>query len=151
MVNSYAKYCCPSVVTGFIYMWHPEALDAFDDYFGSISNFTNTVDDTWTTQITLTHWGLTGAGQLQLPGQYYEERNGGKFPPSAVQNLAIKERRPDMKSGVLKYSSNPLGKASFSAKLPTEEQFVGEHSSTLVITGDPTGRFWVCSLWSSFN
>lgn len=124
-------------------MWHPAALDAFDDYFGSVSHFTNTVDDTWTTQITLTHWALQ---KTQLLIKYNEARKEGSFPPMDVQNLVLQVKQteekvePKMRTSAFTNTDNLLSGAS---------QIVREYSSTLVITGDARGRFWVCSAWSA--
>ena len=48
-----------------VYLWHPDALDTFDNHLGSLSAFYSTTDtpvldsgDTWITSVTIKHWRL---------------------------------------------------------------------------------------------
>jgi hypothetical protein len=46
-----------------VYMWHPDALDTFDNHLGSISQFDDGItnmsgSEMWYTTITLSHWRL---------------------------------------------------------------------------------------------
>jgi hypothetical protein len=51
---SFAQKWTPSLVGSFIYMWHPDALDTIDSYFGASSRFAENREATmWTTTITL--------------------------------------------------------------------------------------------------
>lgn len=51
----FAEKCSPDLVGALIYMWHPDALDTVDSYFGATSRFMDNREVTmWTTTITIT-------------------------------------------------------------------------------------------------
>ena len=121
----------------FVYMWHPQAIDTFDNYFGTLSTFVDTQEeDFWTTSITLTYWDFESPIYLLEPksgpsskSRYIEPRQRGQFPPPNVRMLRVDDKR----------SSDSRG-----AKGSIEER-----SSAIVITGDSRGNLWTCSIWSS--
>jgi hypothetical protein len=126
MANSFpprfAEKCCPTIVGAFVKVWHPDALDTFENYFGSTPHFADTRESFWTTSITISHWKLISSDRLLNPcTRFYEGKvNAGRntdiFPPPDVGNT---------------------GKA------------LEERSSSLVITGDANGHNWICSVWTS--
>jgi hypothetical protein len=65
--------------------------------------------------------------------QFKETRKNGDFPPAGIAAL-----------GEPNYSTKTLH-----GKVPT--YIMEERSSSLVITGDPSGYFWICSIWSSLT
>lgn len=119
-----AEKCCPEVVRAFAYVWHPDALDTFDNYFGTTSQFADTKDTLWTSSITLSHWKLLESGQLiDKSDRFYEDelgagRKDGEFPPTTVS---------------------------------PSWRILEERSSSLVITGDVNGYNWICSIWTSLT
>jgi hypothetical protein len=112
-------------VKGFVYLWHPDALDTFDDYFGSTSRFQDRRETLWTTTITISHW-CVGSNNGKDSQQFEETRKNGDFPPAGIAEL---------------------GGSTYKA----ETYIMEERSSSLVITGDPSGYFWICSIWSSLT
>ncbi|KAE9369730.1 hypothetical protein N431DRAFT_345331 [Stipitochalara longipes BDJ] len=130
--QSFAQKCCPSIVKGFVYLWHPDALDTFDDYFGATSRFQERRETVWTTTITISHW-CVGSNSDKDPAQFQETRKNGDFPPAGIA---------------------ALGGDTYSSRTTTGEAatyIMEERSSSLVITGDPSGYFWICSIWSSLT
>lgn len=44
----------------FVYIWHSELLDAFEDHLGTASVFTNTnTESTWSSSLTIFHWSIS--------------------------------------------------------------------------------------------
>lgn len=131
----FAEKCTPSLVRSFIYVWHPDALDTFDNYFGSTSVFSEHREAVmWTTNITITHWSirLTSLSKEHVE-RFRENRNNGDFPPLSIAQLSsTKKQRKTLDH------------------LRTTD-VVEERSSSLVITGDPSGHLWICSVWSSLT
>ena len=64
---------------------------------------------------------------------FRENRNNGDFPPVSIARLG--------------FGTNP--RKSPDNLEPTV--IVEERCSSLVITGDPSGYFWICSVWSSLT
>jgi hypothetical protein len=64
---------------------------------------------------------------------FKEHRNNGDFPPLSIARLDF-GKKPRKIIGSLE---------------PTD--IVEERSSSLVITGDPSGYLWICSIWSSLT
>ncbi|KAL2072990.1 hypothetical protein VTL71DRAFT_10314 [Oculimacula yallundae] len=131
----FAEKCTPALVGSFIYMFHPDGLDTFDTYFGIISRFTESREATmWTTSITISHWSIRpvslSKGHVQM---FKENRNNGDFPPVSIARL-----------GFGSFSRKTAGSLD-----PTD--IVEERCSSLVITGDPAGHLWICSIWSSLT
>ncbi|PVH79529.1 hypothetical protein DL98DRAFT_655454 [Cadophora sp. DSE1049] len=129
----FAEKCTPALVGAFIYMFHPDGLDAFDSYFGSISRFTESREATmWTTSITISHWSIRPVSLSEAHIQMFKEnRNNGDFPPVSIARLGFGTRK------------------KFGSAEPTD--VVEERCSSLVITGDPAGYLWSCSIWSSLT
>ena len=56
-------------------MWHPDALDTFDDHLSSLSHFADGekqfstgADDLWVTSITISHWRLQNEIESKISG-----------------------------------------------------------------------------------
>ncbi|KAK0744618.1 hypothetical protein B0T21DRAFT_282031, partial [Apiosordaria backusii] len=102
-------------------LWHSAA--SFRDYFGSISRFTNTRKGAkgWKTSITISHWILRSAAAVKSDKYPEVHRQSGKFPPDNIAQLGT----------------------------AIESQYVVEEkSSSMVFTGHPSGRLWICSVIS---
>ncbi|CZT10086.1 uncharacterized protein RCO7_03218 [Rhynchosporium graminicola] len=132
----FAEKCTPALVGSFIYMFHPDGLDTFDTYFGIISRFTESREATmWTTSITISHWSIRpvslSQGHIQM---FKENRNNGDFPPVSIARLG--------------FGTSTTPKTSISSH---RTDIVEERCSSLVITGDPSGYLWICSVWSSLT
>ncbi|MCJ1399477.1 hypothetical protein MMC11_002679 [Xylographa trunciseda] len=130
--------CSPSVVQAFVYMWHPRAIDTFDSYFSSFSNYANSLDhDSWTTTITLVHWAFEpptyklDTKSTAPRSRYSEDPLRGEYPPQNVRMLLRVPRLKDEKDY---------------RKIPG---YIEERSSLIVVTGDAKGYLWTCSIWSS--
>jgi hypothetical protein len=131
----FAEKCSPSLVGSFIYMWHPDALDTIDSYFGATSRFAENREAVmWTTSITISHWSIRPTSvSKEHHERFNENRNNGEFPPQSIASLgSTKKQRRILES--LK-----------------DADIVEERSSSLVITGDPQGYLWICSIWSSLT
>lgn len=131
----FAEKCSPSLVGSFIYMWHPDALDTIDSYFGATSRFAENREALmWTTSITISHWSIRPTSlSKEHHERFNENRNNGEFPPQSIANLgSTKKQRRILET--LKGAD-----------------IVEERSSSLVITGDPQGYLWICSIWSSLT
>lgn len=116
-------------------MWHPDALDAIDSYFGATSRFSeNREAMMWTTSITISHWSIRPTSLSQEHHERFNEnRNNGDFPPVSIASLGFGNKK----------------RKKAEALPPTA--IVEERSSSLVITGDPSGYHWICSIWSSLT
>jgi hypothetical protein len=115
--------CSPSLVQGIVHLWHHDALDSLDTYFGNISRFAETRKGLW----------ITASRLSQEDELHFREGNNRKnadFPPLSVL------------TGEAKKSLKQKG-----GKRPCVE----ERCLSLVITGDPFGHSWACSLWSSIT
>ncbi|MCJ1396587.1 hypothetical protein MMC18_009478 [Xylographa bjoerkii] len=130
--------CSPAVVQAFVYMWHPGAIDTFDNYFSSFSNYADSREtDSWTTTITLVHWAFDpptynlDTKSKSPRSRYSEDRLRGEYPPRNVRMLL---RVPRSKNDI----DNRI--------IPG---YIEERSSIIVITGDVKGYLWTCSIWSS--
>jgi hypothetical protein len=122
-----AQRCCPSIVKAFHYLWHPDARDTFDNHFGTSSRFSDIKEATWTTTITLSHWIFKPDLQLMFD----EARiNKGEFPPLNV-------KRPTPRAD--------------QDEIPDSRNIIEESCSSLAITGDQHGYFWICSAWSTLT
>ncbi|KAK4465126.1 hypothetical protein QBC42DRAFT_26114 [Cladorrhinum samala] len=121
-------FCAPEVTppmaANFIHKWHPDALDSIDDYFGTSSRFIDYFGtNRWITSISVSHWTMRiprGDGD----SSYVEmHRQRGTFPPDNIVKLG---------------------------ELPSilDQYTIEEHSSTLIVTGYPSGHGWIMSIWS---
>ncbi|KAI9736318.1 MAG: hypothetical protein M1834_001204 [Cirrosporium novae-zelandiae] len=148
----FAQRFSPSMAQAFIYVWHPDALDTFDEYFGSRSRFTDTKPESdssiWTTSITISHWGFKSKDfPEELSEQFSEQRDTGPYPPEKLPG-------PSSKSSSLKGSNDKTStKSTENSTQKDDEQEKGtqleKRSSSIVFTGDPLGHFWTCSMVSS--
>ncbi|KAK3326630.1 hypothetical protein B0H66DRAFT_551399 [Apodospora peruviana] len=126
----FAQKLSPELVGGFIYMWHPDALDTIDDHFGTTSRFTESRETSmWTTSITISHWTIRTVEEHR--GDRFRERHrqNGDFPPENIASLGGPGSSPE-----------PGGQTL---------HVVEEQSSSLVFTGDSAGYLWICSALSS--
>lgn len=114
-------------------------MDSLDTYFGNISRFGETKEPLWTTSITISHWdvGNIDADDLRKLSPEDERRfkegdnrKKADFPPLSVLT-------GDAKKNLKRKGGNG--------------PFVEERCLSLVITGDPFGYSWTCSLWSSIT
>jgi hypothetical protein len=125
----FAEKCCQEVASAFVYIWHPDALDTFSNYFSTISHFADTREALWTSTITLSHWKLlptnisTDSSDPFHEGKENAGRTNGIFPPKKVTT----------------------------SEVATSEYVLEERSSSLVITGDANGYNWICTIWSSLT
>jgi len=113
-------------------MWHTDAIDTFDNYFGNSSSFYDSKNDTWITSITLSHWGFKKEKTAES-ATFDEGRDSASFPPKTVM-------------------LHPENKKSTSDAIDVDQltkQKIEEGSSSLVISGDILGNFWTCSVISS--
>ncbi|MCJ1386636.1 hypothetical protein MMC17_009762 [Xylographa soralifera] len=125
--------CSPSVVQAFVYMWHPRAIDTFDNYFTSFSNYADSREtQSWSTSIALVHWAFDpptynlDIKSTSFRSRYSEDRLQGEYPPRNVRMSSKNDRNNRSISG-----------------------YIEERSSIIVITGDAKGYMWTCSIWSS--
>lgn len=121
---SFAPRITPSLAANFIHKWHPDALDAIDDYFGTSTRFIDYFgSNRWITSISVSHWTIRNR-HGDRDGSYLEKhRQRGKFPPDNVIELGEV-------SSIL------------------EQYITEEHSSSLMVTGYPSGHGWILSIWS---
>lgn len=173
----YAKRCCRSQVSVFAYIWHPAGIDGFDDYYGTISRFSENLDSnwTWTTTINLSYWVFLSTNIPdfkdkdkdfdELPEHmkklFDENRTCADFPPKPVLVDSRDTRTPisqGFSTPIIAFCYRLMGKDQpFKRRDIDEEEAkssknmsrVEERSSCIVITGDVDGRFWTCSVWSS--
>jgi hypothetical protein len=156
-------------------MWHPDALDTFDDHLGILSHFfdatnqlSNGGDDMWITSITISHWRL----------QNDHERNIRKIEDEAEdeekeQRVEARRLRQEADERQAKGKSNESVKAGAVVPLITDFppksvsdkrnktlaqdgrkhqlSTIRELSMSLVITGDRMGRCWTCSIISELT
>ncbi|KAM0809294.1 hypothetical protein AB5N19_09637 [Seiridium cardinale] len=131
----FARKCTPSLVGAMVYLWHPEALNAIDSYFGTTSRFMESREGlSWTTSINISHWVLSRCTTRDIErSSFYEGRKNGEFPPDSIAKIGATKKQ-------LKHSV-----------YPRSEYAIEEQSSLLVVTGDSFGHLWICSLWSSLT
>lgn len=91
----------------------------------------------WTTTITISHWSIQNIDSSKdYPKRFHEGRIKGDFPPASIANLKL------------------LNRKSVQGQLPAEQtimRVIEERSTSLVMTGDSQGFFWLCSIWSSLT
>jgi hypothetical protein len=113
-------------------MWHPEAIDTFDDHFRDSSNFFDSKQGVWITSITVSFWAFKRREQKDR-NVFQEGRDKAPFPP---ENVALKQE-----------AKGHWWETAKTQNLTTKE--IEEGSSSLVLTGDPAGHWWTCSVISS--
>jgi hypothetical protein len=81
----------------------------------------------WTTTITVSHWSIQNTdSSKEYPKRFHEGRIKGDFPPASIANLK-------------------------SANGRSEQGKVQNESTSMVVTGDSQGFFWICTIWSSLT
>jgi len=93
----------------------------------------------WTTSITVAAWGLRPTSFPEdLVARFDEGRKHGEMPPKKLLAMA----GPDKERRWIKTRQN-----SSETEEPMTRQ-LEEQASTIVISGDPHGTFWKCSILS---
>jgi len=157
-----------------VYIWHPDALDTFDDHLGELSSFRNLTSqsftgssETWITSITLKHWQLLSDEEIRLRraerGIDEMERairamraaaprgDWDDFPPRWVTD---KGKNIKVKPGPFSiyFPEDTAREGRFQALWQYTERGlerlrkVYSLSLSLAITGDERGRSWTCSV-----
>lgn len=137
-----------------MHIWHPQALDAFDDYVNLKVTFNNSEaksSPVWTTAITIPHWILKPKGVPDDPLQsYYDERKvrkHGQIPPQFIldnRNASVSRKS----SNWLVKALDPVGGTSQAGKTKLEKHELDLRVSSVVITGDSLGYYWIASVLS---
>ena len=122
-------------------LWHPEASKVFYDYITSRTAFSDSrvqSSELWTTSITISHWLLRPARFPQHLSDIFDEmREQGEIPPRKVQESALG-------------STNVFRRLKERVQASTaNERALEAHASSIVITGDHLGTFWICSVLST--
>jgi hypothetical protein len=90
----------------------------------------------WTTTITISHWSIRPADlSKEYPARFHEGRTKGDFPPPSIANLRTGEGKSKQRQ----------------LKNKTPIRVIEERSTSLVMTGDSQGFFWICTIWSSLT
>ncbi|KAL2064541.1 hypothetical protein VTL71DRAFT_3678 [Oculimacula yallundae] len=132
----FVQRCSRSTVKAFIYMWHRQSIDTFDAHFRNISIFADTVDETWISTVTISYWQFK-VRTNSTSDTFFEPRDTAPFPPKAV-------------SSSHSFKSNKGSNKDIPANSPKNKiKHIIEGSSSVVISGDPRGRWWTCSIVSS--
>jgi hypothetical protein len=113
-------------------MWHPEAIDTFDDHFRDSSNFFDSKQGVWITSITISFWAFKRRQQKDR-NIFQEGRDKAPFPP---ENVALKQE-----------AKGHWWQTAKTQNITAKE--IEEGSSSLVFTGDTAGHWWTCSVISS--
>lgn len=98
-----------------VYMWHPDAIDTFDDHLGELSTFRDTTDqsvtgsdNTWISSITIKHWRLLGETETMIR--------------KAEKDVDEKERRARLNRNTKKHSFLRLGRKEKPKVVHSEEE-----------------------------
>jgi hypothetical protein len=90
----------------------------------------------WTTTITISHWSIRHTDLTkEYPKRFHEGRTKGDFPPISIVNLKSESKS---KRGEPRNQKPVI-------------RVIEERSSSLVVTGDTQGFFWLCTIWSSLT
>lgn len=163
-VARFVRDIYPTTLQALIYMWHPDALDAFDSHLGVLSNFSDTIvpvsnrgDDLWTTWITLSHWRLESRFESRI--RETEVKTESKEQRiSHLGSSKYKERNGSSESGIPITASTAQGEAAFPPKGVSDfrDHIKDSHKDrfskirglaiSLVMTGDCWGRYWTCTV-----
>ncbi|KAK4205403.1 hypothetical protein QBC40DRAFT_302701 [Triangularia verruculosa] len=115
----------PFLLSGFSYLWQPAAKFRLSDHLSSISRFTESKQG-WITSISISYWALRSYIEVRRNKRHAlgSELHGqsGIFPPDSIAQF---------------------GPASGLLRGTMEEQ-----SSSIIFTGTPDGRLWICSVIS---
>ena len=153
-------------------MWHPDALDTFDDHLGILSHFfdatnqlSNGGEDMWITSITISHWRLQNDHERdirkiedKLEDDEKEQRvKAQRLRQGADKRQAKGESHESVRAGGAvplitdfppKSVSDKRNKTLAQAGRKHQLSTIRELSMSLVITGDWMGRCWTCSIVS---
>jgi hypothetical protein len=113
-------------------MWHPEAIDTFDDHFRDSSHFFESKQGVWITSITISFWAFKRT-EKKNTHVFQEVRDKAPFPP---KNVALHQD-----------AKGHWWQSTKTKNITTKE--IEEGSSSLVMTGDMAGNWWTCSVISS--
>ena len=100
--DSLIQCCTRPLVKAFVYMWHTESMDAFDNHLGTLSQFSSTRKDSWICQVTLMYWSLAqaptsssdnGSATETVQGYSEDGRKPYKFPPKDLREKKKKGTR----------------------------------------------------------
>jgi len=147
-------------------IWHPDAIDAIDDYLGDLSRFSDVTthslsgQDTWITSMTISHWHLETQAQELI-------RNPEKNQAEATKPLHRSRFAKLWEALVRKFSKTaelPRVKVHTSRSDPRVSMLVADFppmsvgmgrlatirtlSLTVTITGDLNGLNWICTIIS---
>ncbi|KAK0627931.1 hypothetical protein B0T14DRAFT_513555 [Immersiella caudata] len=162
------KIMPPVTLQAAVYMWHPEGIDTFDDYLGTLSHFydtksAGTTDDMWITSITLTHWrpqteleGKISLSEVAIEKQLAAERRNLKATRKEEEEEDDwdSSEDEDVEQTPNSMVNEPFQFPPASVKDSRTEggsvrnliSSISEQSISLVLTGDGMGRYWTCSL-----
>jgi hypothetical protein len=153
-------------------MWHPYALDTFDNHLGVLSRFFNATvqlsnggEDVWITSITISHWRLQNdyesyISKIEDEVEDYQREQRVKEQTrrqEADRRQAHGESDESVKAGAavpLITDFPPKSVSDKRNKRPAQDgrksrlSTIRELSMSLVITGDKMGRCWTCSIVS---
>src|SRR5450432_2980520 len=156
-------------------MWHPDALDTFDDHLGILSHFfdattqlSNGGDDMWITSITISHWRLQNDYERDIRKTEDEVEDNEKEQRVKAQRPSQKADERQAKGGINgndkagaavplitdfppKSVSDKRNKASVQDGRKHQLSTIRELAMSLVITGDRMGRCWNCSIVSELT
>lgn len=135
----FAQRCSRQIIRMFVHIWHPKALDAFDGYINAKGAFNNSkMNDAqfWITSITIPYWILK---PKEIPSDplrdFHKEKNlrkHGHIPPQSVLDIL----------------NSSQSRKNLDSKANKTKQELEERVSSVVITGDHLGRFWIASVLS---
>ncbi|KAK0666027.1 hypothetical protein QBC41DRAFT_157065 [Cercophora samala] len=113
----------PSHAVELYYLWHTAANFHLRDHFGSVSRFTDSKKGPtgWTTGVNISHWTIRSRNAVEKDPYREVHRQHGNFPPNNIAELGV---NIDL------------------------QYMVEERSSSIIFTGDPSGRLWICSIIS---
>jgi hypothetical protein len=155
-------------------MWHPDALDTFDDHLGTLSHFFNGTnqmsregEDLWYTTITISHWRLQSLFESEVSKIADKAEKIDK--ENREKELQIQQKEADeQKAREATDDNDPLGPpplvtiTDFPPKTVSDQRMrrprkggdkdplstIRQLSMSLVITGDTMGRYWTCCMVS---
>ncbi|KAK4445134.1 hypothetical protein QBC34DRAFT_429266 [Podospora aff. communis PSN243] len=170
----FVKRFSPVTLQAMAYLWHPEAIDAFDAHLGELSNFRDVIDqsvtgsdNTWRSSITIKHWRLLDDEEAMVRGAerdvdekeriarwdrkwYFSGDKSARWP------FPRGRTDPSLKKPLWEQDKNcdfpPPGVRDERAGSPLllwnmhELNEIHELSISLAITGDAMGRGWTCSI-----
>jgi len=197
--HRFVKVLNPTVLEALVYMWHPDALDTFDDHLGKLSHFFDDPSkgggEMWLSTATISHWRLQTHDESDLSkigDKIEKDERSDRFQKlrnsDAKEKMRWRERvkrlmpirtaeepkwastevtdgadRTDAEDGETAANGNPstaIGATLFppstvsdrrARKRPQDGErgplsTIRELSMSLVMTGDPLGRHWTCTL-----